>query len=375
MTGLRGQLPTLSTRNHLIWVIPAEEAMKKTSSPTILMCIALLLTAVACGSDDVTTATEENREVTITLVTHDSFAITEGVFETFREQTGITVEVLTSGDVGSLVTQTILSEENPVGDVIFGVDNTFMQRLLDRSVLDAYETPELSNIADEFKLDPTHRLTPIDYGDVCINYWIDALDGPAPTSLMDLLSESYKGTLVVQNPETSSPGMAFLLATIAGTPDWEEFWAQLRSNDVAVTSGWEAAYYGDFIAGGGDRPLVVSYASSPVAEVIYADPPVDTPPTGVLLDSCFRQVEFAGVLAGTDYPSEARALIDFMLSPTFQNEIPMNMFMYPASSEATLPPEFIQHSQLTDTPQTLRPEEIEAHRQEWTERWVEIVLG
>ena len=339
------------------------------------MCLALLLTAVACGSDDSTAATKDEREVTITLVTHDSFAITEGVFETFREQTGITVEVLTSGDVGSLVTQTILSEANPVGDVIFGVDNTFMQRLLDRSVLDAYETPELANIADEFKLDPTHRLTPIDYGDVCINYWIDALDGPAPTSLMDLLADSYKGTLVVQNPETSSPGMAFLLATIAGTPDWEEFWAQLRINDVAVTSGWEAAYYGDFIAGGGDRPLVVSYASSPVAEVIYADPPVDTPPTGVLLDSCFRQVEFAGVLAGTDYPTEARALVDFLLSPTFQNEIPMNMFMYPTSSTATLPPEFVQHSQLTDTPQTLRPEEIEAHRQEWTERWVEIVLG
>ena len=138
MTGLRGQLPTLSTRNHLIWVIPAEEAMKKTTRPIIAMCLALLLIAVACGSDDPTTATEEDREVTITLVTHDSFAITEGVFETFREQTGITVEVLTSGDVGSLVTQTILSEENPVGDVIFGVDNTFMQRLLDRSVSVSY---------------------------------------------------------------------------------------------------------------------------------------------------------------------------------------------------------------------------------------------
>ena len=259
MTGLRGQLPTLSTRNHLIWVIPAEEAMKKTTGPIRAMCLALLLTAVACGSDDPTAATAGEREVTITLVTHDSFAITEGVFETFREQTGITVEVLTSGDVGSLVTQTILSEANPVGDVIFGVDNTFMQRLLDRSVLDAYKTPELANIADEFKLDPTHRLTPIDYGDVCINYWIDALDGPAPTSLMDLIADSYKGTLVVQNPETSSPGMAFLLATIAGTPDWEEFWAQLRTNDVAVTSGWEAAYYGDFIAGGGDRPMIVQH--------------------------------------------------------------------------------------------------------------------
>jgi thiamine transport system substrate-binding protein len=375
MTGLRGQLPKLATRYHLIWVIPAEEAMARKLAARHVLYIALLLVAVACGSDSPSAGTENDHEVTLTLVTHDSFAISDGVFETFHDQTGIKVQVLTSGDVGSLVTQTLLSEANPVGDVIFGVDNTFMQRLLDRSALDSYETPELANVPDEFKLDPTHRLTPIDYGDVCINYWIDALDGPAPTSLMDLVSNEYKGTLVVQNPETSSPGMAFLLATIAGTPNWEEFWTQLRANDVAVTNGWEAAYYGDFIAGGGDRPLVVSYASSPVAEVIYADPPVETPPTGVLLDSCFRQIEFAGILAGTEHPAEARALIDFLLSPVFQNEIPMNMFMYPTSNTATLPPVFVEHSQLTETPLTLLPAEIEAHRQEWTERWVEIVLG
>jgi len=375
MTGLRGQLPTLATRHDLIWVIPAEEAMARKLAARYVLYVALLVGAVGCGSGSSSAGTGSDYEVTLTLVTHDSFAISDGVFETFHDQTGIKVQVLTSGDVGSLVTQTVLSEANPVGDVIFGVDNTFMQRLLDRSALDPYETPELVNVPDEFKLDPTHRLTPIDYGDVCINYWIEALDGPAPTSLMDLVSNDYKGTLVVQNPETSSPGMAFLLATIAGTPNWEEFWTQLRANDVAVTNGWEAAYYGDFIAGGGDRPLVVSYASSPVAEVIYADPPVETPPTGVLLDSCFRQIEFAGILAGTQHPAEARALIDFLLSPAFQNEIPMNMFMYPTSTTATLPPVFVQHSQLTDTPLTLLPAEIEAHRQEWTERWVEIVLG
>ncbi|HAF68952.1 MAG TPA: hypothetical protein DCL16_07500 [Acidimicrobiaceae bacterium] len=250
-----------------------------------------------------------------------------------------------------------------------------MQRLLNSSALEAYETPALANIADQFKLDPTHNLTPIDYGDVCVNYWKDALGGPAPSSLMDLVSDDYKSSLVVQNPETSSPGMAFLLATIAGTPDWEDFWKQLRTNDVTVTNGWEAAYYGDFIAGGGTRPLVVSYASSPVAELIYADPPVDEPPTGVLLDSCFRQIEFAGVLAGTPHSSAAGKLIDFLLSDTFQNEIPMNMFMYPTSNTAQLPPEFVQHSELTDSPLSLSPSEIEANRQDWTERWVEIVLG
>jgi len=342
---------------------------------TGLICSAVLILS-ACGSDTANTDDQqESDEITLTLVTHDSFAISEGVFESFRAETGITVEVLTSGDVGSLVTQTILSANNPVGDVVYGVDNTFMQRLLNSSALEAYETPALANIADQFELDPTHNLTPIDYGDVCVNYWKDALGGPAPSSLMDLVSDDYKSSLVVQNPETSSPGMAFLLATIAGTPDWEDFWKQLRTNDVTVTNGWEAAYYGDFIAGGGTRPLVVSYASSPVAELIYADPPVDEPPTGVLLDSCFRQIEFAGVLAGTPHSSAAGKLIDFLLSDTFQNEIPMNMFMYPTSNTAQLPPEFVQHSELTDSPLSLSPSEIEANRQDWTERWVEIVLG
>ena len=343
-----------------------------------IACLATL-TIAACGSD--TPDTVDNAEnievgdVTLTLVTHDSFAITEGVFESFRDTTGITVEVLTSGDVGSLVSQTILSEGNPVGDVIFGVDNTFMQRLLNSEALETYESPELTHVPDGFELDSSHRLTPIDYGDVCVNYWIDALDAPAPASLMDLAKSDYKGSLVVQNPETSSPGLAFLLATIAGTPDWEKFWIELRANDVAVTSGWEEAYYGEFIAGGGERPMVVSYASSPVAEVIYADPPVDSPPTGVLLDSCFRQIEFAGILSGSEHVAEAQLLIDFLLSPTFQNEIPMNMFMYPTAVTAQLPEEFIEHSLITDSPLSLSPAEIEANRQQWTERWVEIVLG
>lgn len=180
---------------------------------------------------------------------------------------------------------------------------------------------------------------------------------------------------MVQNPETSSPGLAFLLATIAGTDDWEQFWADLADNGVAVTAGWEDAYYGEFISGGGDRSMVVSYASSPPAEVIYASAPIDTPPTGVLLDSCFRQIEFAGVLSGTDHPQEARALIDFMLTPAFQDDVPLNMFVFPVANSATLPQAFVDHAQIADDPLFVDPADIEAHRDEWTDRWVEIVLG
>lgn len=355
----------------------------------LALVLSVGLIAAACGEDDdVTTIddgstvddtdqADEPDPVTITLVTHDSFAVSDTTFATFTAETGITVELLAAGDAGQMVAEAILTAGNPLGDVMFGVDNTFLQRALDGEIFAAYESPALAVVPDEFEIDPEHRVTPIDFGDVCVNYWIDALPegAAAPESLEDLTASAFAGELAVQSPETSSPGLAFLLATIAGTEDWEQFWAELRDNGVSVTAGWEDAYYGEFVAGGGDRSLVVSYASSPPAEVLFADPPIDAPPTGVLLDSCFRQIEFAGVLAGTDHPAEAQALIDFLLSPTFQDDVPLNMFVFPVSDEATLPDAFVAHARLSDDPHILDPAEIEANRDAWTDRWVEIVLG
>lgn len=311
----------------------------------------------------------------ITLLTHDSFALSDETLEAFTNQTGIEVTLLQAGDTGTMVSEAILTAGNPLGDVMFGVDNTFLARALNADLFEPYESPNLADVPDEFELDPMHRVTPIDYGDVCVNYWTDALPGDPPERLEDLTDPEYADQLVVQNPETSSPGLAFLLATIAGTDDWEQFWADLADNRVAVTAGWEDAYYGEFISGGGDRSMVVSYASSPPAEVIFASSPIDTAPTEVLVDSCFRQIEFAGVLAGTDHPVEARALIDFMLTPTFQNDVPLNMFVFPVAESASLPPVFVEHAQIAQDPLFIDPAEIEAHRDEWTDRWVEIVLG
>lgn len=311
----------------------------------------------------------------ITLLTHDSFALSEGTLAAFTSQTGIEVTLLAAGDTGQMVSEAILTAGSPLGDVMFGVDNTFLARALNAELFEPYESPNLADVPDQFKLDPQHRATPIDYGDVCINYWTDALPADPPTVLEDLTDPKFADQLVVPSPETSSPGLAFLLATIAGTDDWEQFWADLADNGVAVTAGWNDAYYGEFISGGGDRSMVVSYASSPPAEVIYASPPIDTAPTEVLVDSCFRQIEFAGVLAGTDHPAEARALIDFMLTPAFQNDVPLNMFVFPVAESATLPQAFVDHAQIADDPLFIDPADIEAHRDEWTDRWVEIVLG
>ena len=311
---------------------------------------------------------------TVTLITHDSFNLSDGTLEEFTAQTGVTVELLEVGDTGTLVAQAILTKDAPLGDVLFGIDNTFLRRGLDAGIFERYESPALAGVPEEFQLDRRHRVTPVDYGDVCVNYWKDAVPWE-PVTLDELAFPEFADQLVVQHPETSSPGLAFLLATIAFYGDrWELYWEDLRANGVAVTAGWEDAYYGEFVAGGGNRSVVVSYASSPPAEVIYADPPTDTAPTGVITDSCYRQVEFAGILSGTDNEAGAQALIDFMLSETWQNDVPLNMFVYPVIENATLPPEFVEHTAVPPHPLMLDPAEIEANRDAWTERWVEIVL-
>ena len=334
---------------------------------TVVLATAFGLLLGACRGDAAST--------TVTVVTHDSFAVSDEVIAEFEQHSGFTVQFLESADAGTMVSEAILTQGKPIGDVLFGVDNTFLGRALESGIFRSYESPALANVPTEFQVDDGHFATPVDYGDVCINYWVDAFDEP-PASLADLTDPIYEGLFVTQNPETSSPGMAMLLATVAafGEEGWEDYWKALRANGVAVTSGWSDAYYGDFVGAGGDRPLVTSYASSPVAEVIYADPAIDVAPTAIIEDSCFRQIEFAGVLDGAKNVSGAEQFIDFLLSDTFQNDVPLNMFVYPVSSSATLPAAFVEHSVVPATSATLDPVTIEANRSAWTERWVEIVL-
>ena len=317
----------------------------------------------------------DTRGATVTLAAHDSFAVSDGLFDDFTAETGITVEILTTGDAGSLVSQAILSAGNPVADVLFGIDTTFLCRGTSAGIFVPYEASDIDSVPDEYRLDPHDLVTPIDVGDVCLNYSTSAFVGDeAPATLDDVteLADSF----VTSNPESSSPGFAFLLATIAayGEDGWEDYWAGLREGGMEVVSSWEDAYYGPFDAGSGDRTIVTSYASSPVADVLYSDPPRDEAAIGVVADSCFRQVEFAGILRGTEVPEAAAVVVDFMLSPTFQEDIPLNMFVEPVSTEARLPELFEEHRTTIDRPLTLTPAEIEAGREAWLDRWTEIVL-
>jgi thiamine transport system substrate-binding protein len=211
-------------------------------------------------------------------MTHDSFAVSEEVVVEFEKAHNVKIEFLKSGDAGAALNKAILSKDNPLADVFFGLDNTFMGRALAADILQVYVSPALKGVPASFTAYTQERLTPIDYGDVCVNYdkaYFAAKHGPPPHTLEDLIKPDYKDLLVVENPASSSPGLAFLLATIArfGEPGYLDFWRALRANGVQVVDGWETAYNTEFSgsAGKGPRPLVVSYASSPPFEVYFSE--------------------------------------------------------------------------------------------------------
>ena len=313
---------------------------------------------------------------TIDLIVYDAFLAPEGAFERFTAETGITVNLLQSADTGTMVSQSVLTSGDPIADVMFGIDNTFLCRGLTNNIFQPYEASTLGQLSSDLVLDPHYRVTPVDYGDICVNYWIDKV-GREPSTITQLTSLEYSGEFVTQNPETSAPGMGFLLATIAyfGEDKWQDFWTDLRENDIAIQSGWTESYYGDFVAGeGGDRTIVTSYLTSPIAEFIFAPEPLDTPPTAVIEDSCFRSIEFVGVLRGTDEPIASALLVDFLTSTYFQELLPETNFVLPANTDAVLPDVFQKFLPSSVNSATLPPERIDAARDQWTEQWTQIVL-
>jgi thiamine transport system substrate-binding protein len=357
------------------WAVKGEIEVKKLLIYTVLLFLALLL--AACGP--------AGEERTLTVMTHDSFDVSEEVVAAFQEECNCQVQFLRSGDTGLLLNQALLSKDNPQGDVIYGIDNTFLSRALEGDILESYSSPVLAEIPDELELDADHYMLPVDYGNVCLNYdktWFQEHNMSPPADLPDLIQPNYQGLTVVENPATSSPGLAFLLVTVArfgqsGDYDYLDYWADLRANNVLVADGWEDAYWGNFTyASDGERPIVVSYASSPPVEVFFAEEPFEEAPTAVVTapESCFRQIEFVGILRGTENRDLAESWIDFMLGQTFQEDIPLKMFVFPANETAALPQVFQDFAQIPDEPVVIEPRAIEANREAWIDAWLQVTL-
>ncbi|MEV7403304.1 thiamine ABC transporter substrate-binding protein [Streptomyces sp. NPDC091267] len=352
---------------------------------------ALGATALAgCGSSDDASSgdagTKSPGSKTVTLVSHDSFNVSKGVLKDFTRQTGYTVKVLKSGDAGAALNQEILTKGSPRGDVFFGVDNTLLSRALDNGLFTPYEAKGIDQVASDVQLDAgKHRVTPVDTGDICVNYdkkyFADKKLTP-PKSFADLAKPAYKNLLVTENAATSSPGLGFLLGTVAtyGEDGYQDYWKKLKSNGVKVVDGWEQAYNEEFSGSAGgkkakaDRPLVVSYASSPPVEVLYADPQPKTAPTGVATGTCFRQIEFAGLLDGAKNEAGGKALLDFLISKKFQEDMPLNMFVSPVTKGAKVPELFTEFGASIDRPTTVAPGTIAENREQWVQSWSSLVV-
>ncbi len=324
--------------------------------------------------------------IVLRVLTHSSFAATPSVLAAFEAANGVTLQFSAGGDGGETLTKAILSKGSPLADVLYGVDNTFLGRALDADILVPYASPALANIPADLQVDPTHRMLPVDYGYIAPNYdkkYFADKGLPVPKTLEDLAAPSAKGLFIMENPATSTPGLAFLLATIAhfggaSSTGWQSYWAALRKNDVLVVNGWEEAYYNEFSAEGkGKRPIVVSYATSPAYELnAAADPKPSEPPTGNILPegASFRQIEFVGILKGAREPDLAKKFVDFMLSETFQADIPMQMWVYPTNSHAAIPDLFRTFAPVPAMPASIDPAVIDKNRDSWIKEWTQIVL-
>ncbi len=322
---------------------------------------------------------------TLTVLTHSSFAVSKDVIQAFTDQTGIHVTFVQGGDAGEVVNRAILTKDHPIADVLYGVDNSLLVRARNAGIFEPYRSPALDTVQAAYRFDPDHLVTPIDAAYVDLNVAKDALKkagAPVPTSLTALALPAYKDLLVVENPATSSPGLAFMLTTIAhfgeGHPgDWLDYWAKLRDNGVQVTNGWEEAYNSSFSPYGGDRPIVVSYTTSPPAEVLFAkSTPATSPTANVTCDGCaWLQIEAAGILKGTRHLKAAQAFIDFMLSKRFQEDMPLNMFVYPVIQGATVPKAFETYGPVPTARQTatLSPDAIARGEKRWIQQWTSVV--
>jgi len=349
--------------------------MKHFSLPSLFSLFSFLFFLSAC-------APKLSEPQTLTVMTHDSFAVSETVVKSFEQASNAKIIFLQSGDAGAALNKAILTKDAPLADVFFGVDNTFLSRAVSANIFEAYQSSALANVPAVFSLDPTHQVTPVDYGDVCINYdkaYFNKNNLAVPQTLDDLTKPEYKNLLVVENPATSSPGLAFMLATRAHFGDgYLDYWRALKDNGVVVVDGWETAYYTNFSgsSGRGSQPMVLSYATSPAAEVFFSETAMKDAPTASIIgpDTCFRQIEFVGILKGTRQRALAEKFIDFMLGQQFQEDMPLQMFVYPVNQNAKLPEVFVKYAQTAQQPAALASDVIASNRDAWIQEWINTVL-
>jgi thiamine transport system substrate-binding protein len=306
------------------------------------------------------------------VLTHSSFALPKPLLAQFEKEAGVKLRIAKAGDAGEMLNKLILTRAKPIADVVFGIDNALAD-----NVLDAYDGPAASAPSNAALTAP---LVAVDYGYVTLNYdkaWFAKSGVALPKTLEDLAQPALAKLLVVQNPATSSPGNAFLLATIGALGEEKAFdwWARMRTGGMKVAKGWTEAYYTDFSRNGGKYPLVLSYATSPAAELFYAkDKPAEPPTASLSLPGAvFRQVEGVALVKGGAQREAANKFIEFLRSAPVQQQLQTEMWMYPAVSGTARAEvmKFAPEPAAFDTPSE---QDIATKGAQWVARWTKVVL-
>jgi thiamine transport system substrate-binding protein len=338
----------------------------------IVLVLVSALALAGCGGSST------KRTDTIIVATHDSWAMSKDVMAEFTKQTGIKVRIATNGDAGTLTNKLVLTKGDPIADGVYGIDNTFATRAVDAGILASYLPMVTQASVATYRLagEGGAQLTPIDYSDVCVNVddaWFAKHHLAKPASFEDLTRPAYKDLMVTEGAKTSSTGLAFLLATIGryGTDGWQGYWKKLLANGLKIDADWNNAWQVDYTDGGGkgDRPIVVSYSSSPPDTIPEGG---TVPTTSALLGTCFRQVEYAGVLKGAENPEGMKKFIDFMSGKSFQAGLPDNMYVYPVDSTVALPAGWAKYAPVSPKPYVVSADDITAHRDQWLSEWGDL---
>lgn len=304
----------------------------------------------------------------VTILTHDSFVISDEQIAAFEKETGYDLVTTAPGDAG-VVTSQLQMEGGASGvDGVFGIENYSALAISETDALADFTPQNLPESASDYVISP--KLTPIDRGQVCINVdhdWFKENGKTEPTGFEDLAKPEYAELLTLTNPTTSSPGLAFAVASInaLGEDQWQSYWTDLIKGGAKVNESWSDAYFTDFSGaeGAGEYPLVLSYSSSPAATERS---------TGVIESTCTEQVEYAGVLKNAANPEGAQAFIEFMLEDEFQQGLPEAMYMYPINDAIELPEDWAAKATLVDAPVEVDLEQLKAKRETWLKEWTKI---
>jgi thiamine transport system substrate-binding protein len=346
--------------------------MKKIRSyrfPRLFALAAAVFLTFSAGAAIPSPVGEEEAELVI--YAYDSFVAEWGpaprVIPKFEDKHGVKVKVVSVGDAGQVLNRAILEKDNPQADIVLGIDNNMLSRALEEEVLQPYRSPNLDAVPAQLIFDSTHSVTPFDYGYFAFVYDSGALKDP-PKSLEELTAPRFRKRVIVEDPRTSSPGLGFLLWTIAVYgEDYLEYWKRLEPNLLTITDGWDTAY-GMFTSG--EAPMVLSYTTSPAYHVEYEQ--TDRYQALLFEEGNYLQIEGMGIVKGAPHPALARKFIDFILTGDFQEEIPLTNWMYPVDPDVATPDSF----RFAPKPQRalqLPAAEIRENRDRWINAWVKQV--